>query len=35
MSTIEVIICIGASVSLLLIAIIGLGIVMDKSDRKK
>lgn len=35
MSTVETIISIAVSVVLLLVAIIGLGIVMDKSDRKK
>lgn len=35
MSTIEVIISIAVSVVLLLVAIIGLGTVMGKSDRKK
>lgn len=35
MSTVETIISIAVSVVLLLVAIIGLGTVMDKSDRKK
>lgn len=35
MSTVETIISIAVSVVLLLVVIIGLGIVMDKSDRKK